>query len=256
MNQVAQILDRWGLMECVPEMGPQVLRLTLVSAANIKHRSNNFYFEAWAEPSEGYPKNSRVHRPTSGTVDLGCEHLEIDWVGDEKEVVLHAVEYSGKKQSVDLPIGEVRIPRQAIERYMLEARKQPNDMRYGTRTLDLTAVQRQEAIQRRRRFQDMFLPHSWFAAILAKVGAETGVHVPTPEEVAKLRNENEALKFENAKLRQFTSGRSDDGCIGGCGPCDRPERAMCVAVRFELVEKNSSDLGRAALIRQASFQER
>merc|ERR1719394_524581 len=102
MDSVAQFLDKWGLVECVPEMGPQVLRLTLVSAANIKSGSKNFYFEAWAEPSEGYPKNSRVHRPGWGTVDLGCEHLEIDWVGDEKDVVIHAVEYGGTKQSVDL----------------------------------------------------------------------------------------------------------------------------------------------------------
>lgn len=241
MHQVASFLDRIGLLECVPEVGPQVLRLTLITAAHVQTRSD-FYFEAWSEPGDGYPKNSRVHRPSAGAVDLGHETLEIEWTGSATDIVLHAVEYKGSKQSTDLPIGEVRIPSSAVEKYILEARRNPNDLRFGTRTLELSAVERHEALRRRLRFQDAVLPGRWFTAILSRVGAETGLHIPSQAELDKLRDENKALRGENSALKSVQGGGKRTSMLD-------------IAVRFELVPKHHDLLGFQGLIRQASFQD-
>merc|ERR550534_596956 len=195
-----QALDSCGGFECMPSLGPQVLRVSLVSASvrglGLK---SGFYLEAWTEPAAGHPKNSRIHQQEGRIVDLGGEQLELDWIGDERELVLHLVEYSRDKQSRDLPKCELRVPSAAIRRYAAEAEGQL-DVRCGSRSFAMAPVARQEALQRKRRFRDMFLPSSIATRIFTKLGEEQGLHIPSNAELESLRVENAKLKQERTDL--------------------------------------------------------
>lgn len=248
-RKIGQILDAVGLAGCAPEIRQTVLRVTLVSAAQVNRRSG-FYLEVWCEPSDAYPKNSRVHQPSSGTIDLGCEQLELDWVGDEREVVINAVDYGGTQQHRDIPFGGLRIPVAAVHRYAKEAQRAEHDLRYGTRMFEMSAIEKHDAIQRRRRFQDVWLPKDWFASIVSKVGAENGVHIPSPDEVERLRDENRSLRKENATLRTSTGSASSSHFA--CGSNDPKSSPVCLAVRFEFVSKAAA---LPSIPRMASFQQ-
>lgn len=244
-SAVGTLLDSIGLSGCAPESGEHVLRITLVSASNVGLRSA-FYFEAWGEGGQGYPKNSRVHRPST-SLDLGCEKMELEWSGREREVVIQAVNYTGKTMHRDTSIAEVRIPRDAIFRYAREALQDRNDFQCGTRVFDMVKLSNEQAFQRKLRFQDMLMPPKWLTAIITKIGAENGVHIPNPEEAARLKAENQRLKDQNGKLR-FITGLSEDPQSEEAG-----KRPLSVTVRFEIMHKKSSGKG-SFMIRQASFQ--
>jgi hypothetical protein len=131
----------------------RTLRVTLLQAVRIQ-KQIDFYFEVWTEPVEGYPKNSRVHTRAVGSCSLGGEQLELDWYGDEDEVVLQAVQYSSK-QGVDVPLAELRIPRAAVERYAKEAssgRGQSQDPKRGARLFTFRGLTKQEKNLRSQRF--------------------------------------------------------------------------------------------------------
>jgi hypothetical protein len=131
----------------------RTLRVTLLQAAGIQ-KQTDFYFEVWTEPAEGYPKNSRVHTRAVGVCSLGGEQLELDWYGDEDEVVLQAVQYSSK-QGVDVPLAELRIPRKSVEKYAKEAssgRDDSKDPKRGARLFAFRGLTKQEQSLRLQRF--------------------------------------------------------------------------------------------------------
>mmetsp|Transcript_96473 Transcript_96473/g.245197 ORF Transcript_96473/g.245197 Transcript_96473/m.245197 type:complete len:318 (-) Transcript_96473:225-1178(-) len=247
-----------GLLDCQGQ--PQTLRVTLLTASGVELRSG-FYFEAWTEPSAGHSKNSRIHhvRRGSSAVDLGCEQLDLDWFGDEKELVLHLVEYSGAKQSRDLPVAELRVPREAVKRYAVEASGHGDVVRFGPRTFQMCRLGRQEALQRKRRFQDMPLPSFLVAKMFEKIGEEQGLHIPSSAELERLSAENFALRKQNSEL--WTKFGLPGGApiasaaSAAAAATAAAARPVAVAVRFELVQAGGNiDIEFELPYRKASFQ--
>lgn len=224
------------------------MRVTLVRTSGVPFRSP-FYFEVWAEPATGHPKNSRVHTPQRGGVDLGAEQLELDWFGDEREVVLHLVEFSGAKQSRDLPVCELRVPRAAVERYVQEAAA-GGDAYLGSRSFRMEPLAKQDALQRKRRFQDVFLPSGLASHLFTKLGEGQGLHIPTAGEMEQLQQENKELRKENASLW----GKAGVPRLARAAAAEGKKAPTTVSLRFELVSRHT---GFAATLpfRKASFQE-
>mmetsp|Transcript_102133 Transcript_102133/g.264101 ORF Transcript_102133/g.264101 Transcript_102133/m.264101 type:complete len:261 (+) Transcript_102133:82-864(+) len=250
-HKILRALDDWGLCECVPEH-ETVLRVTLVQASNVQ-RGAGIYLEAWTEPNDDYPKNSRVHKPAHGAIDFGGELLEIDWHGDEQELVIHAVEYTGaaSKQSKDLPFCELRIPRTSIEKYAKEAQAGDGGGA-GTRAFEMRPLRRADAYSRRFRFQGM-LPSFIMASVISKIGAEQGLYIPTQAELGDLQAENEGLRQENEALRSWAGPNCQTEC--GEAPGERAMTGMSMAVHFEIVPRAKVSNSQHKLIRKASFQE-
>merc|ERR1719409_498885 len=74
-------------------VGPSgVLSVTLIAVTDLPRRLS-FFIKVWAEPADGPKKISRFHREARGPAhDLGSECLQLDWQGDEEELVVQAVE--------------------------------------------------------------------------------------------------------------------------------------------------------------------
>lgn len=132
-----------GLDSFKPQVAEQ-LKVTFITASNLQRRMD-FYFEVWTEPLEGRPKISRVQQQACGKVDLGTEELTLDWLGDEDAVVIQAVEYTGHVISRDIAVGDLRISREAIERYASETADDPQDLSKGTRLFPMRVLTRDEA---------------------------------------------------------------------------------------------------------------
>lgn len=247
-----RFLGQCGLNACTG--GPRVLRVSLMAALGIDFRGQ-FYFEVWSEPANGHPKSSRVHCTSSNRpVDLGAEDLELDWHGDERELVIQLVEYGRGNQSKDLPVAELRVPRKSVQRYCTEAAEAGGDHRFGKRTFLMDQLTKQEALQRKRRFQEMLLPSGLASTIFTRLGEEQGVHIPTSAEVDKLHEENKRLRQENSELwaKSGLPGGAPiaSAAAAAAGRVDGPT----VALRFEMVSRNS-EFEIAGPIRTASFQE-
>jgi len=159
------------------------------------------------------------------------------------------VEYTGRKQSKDLPFCEVRIPRSSIERYAREAEVGSNDARPGMRIFEMSPLQKQDALQRRLRFQAM-LPKVLVGAVISKVGAEQGLYIPSEHELAKLQLENQSLNEENEVLRSWAGPACCDG-----SPNAKAKAVMTLALHFEIVPRAKVSLTDQRLIRSASFQD-
>jgi len=245
-----RLLDSLQLCACMPaEMGPQVLRITLMSITNLKLKTSDFYIEAWAEPTVGHPKNSRIHAKSSDEVDLGKEELEIDWYGDESELVIHVVERTAK-QSTDLPVFELRVPRASVERYAAERESEvKGSPRLGSRSFRMAPLKEQEALQRKQRFQDMLLPSGLVLRLFQMVGEGHMLHITSAAELESLQKENATLKRQNTTL----GGRTGGG-PGAGSAWDKVGRApVSVVLSFEIAPRNGNIPGLP--VKKASFQE-
>lgn len=244
-------LDNIGLFSCcMPDLGPQILRLTLLTAKDVPCRSG-FYFEVWTEPTTEHPKISRVHRRRAGWENLGAEQLELEWLADTGELVIHLVDYVGGAQCRDVPKNQLRLPRAAVQRYAQETRASGGE-HLGARSFRMTQVAPQIALSRKRRFQDWLLPPQLGNWMFSKFGEEMGVPIPSVADLDKLRQENEALRRENVTLRA-QSGTPGDFNV-------QPDAAghlttALVAVGFELIPKRYMRTGVDVVVRKASFQE-
>jgi len=243
-----RLLDRLQLCPCAPDqLGSQVLRVILLSASNLRMKASDFYIEAWTDPIEGHPKLSRIHSAMSADQDLGQEELELDWYGDEREVVIHIVE-RGVKQSSDLPAFELRIPRASVERYARES-EGVRDEAPRTRSFRLTPMVQQDALKRKHRFQNTLLPSGLTLRLFRMLGEGHGLQVASADEYEKLRRENQALRQENSSLC------SQAGKVVAADSTWNEERCRAVAsvvLSFELVPRRHQ-LPEFP-IRQASFQ--
>lgn len=236
------VLDKCGLFRCAPACGPHILQVTLLSAANIAIPSG-FYFEVSAEPASGQPKISRVHKSAgSNPVDLNEELLELDWIGDEEEVTIHLMSISGNKQSQDICEGELVIPCAAVKRYAQEARGHDREVQYGSRRFQMLLPEEAVAVQRKRRFQDMLLPHGELAErlskkLVAKLSQENGIEMPTEEEMETLRRENQELKEQHAALSTQASQRGYQTGYTAFSAIPTQDVAGILVVRFQLLPK-------------------
>lgn len=229
-------------------MGPQVLQVTLLSVENDlnDHMTAGFYFEVSSEPTAGQPKISRIHRSNDPVVDLNDEMLELDWFGDEQEVIIHLLSVKGSKQSEDGLEAELRIPYSAVRRYAEEAKGNNRDEKDGCRRFVMSRPEEMVKLNRKRRFQDMLLPSGRFFEgitknFLTSVGNEHGLEVPSTEEMERLRSENEALRSEHHGLR--LQAEATGASVQGSAPFspvanDHLDEAPVVAIRFRLVPKS------------------
>merc|ERR1719235_1317182 len=100
-----------------------VLTVTLVAATDIKKKVP-FFLEMWSEPAESTAKNSRTHSERASSCDLSLEKLELDWYGDEDELVIRTLTYHGQliedNENADV-FGELRIPKNVVEKYAANA---------------------------------------------------------------------------------------------------------------------------------------
>jgi len=254
LQMAVKALDSVGLCDCVPDRArPRVLRVTLLRATDIQHRAR-FYFEAWGKPRAGYPKNSRVHVPVTGTVDLGGENIDLDWFGNETHVVIHAVEYTGAKQSVDVSLAELQVPGAEVARLAKEGRDSAGDLRYGARAFEMAAVPEKTAVERRERFQSMLIPEYICLRLMASQGTMMQSRKSwdrDDEEKHQLREENTRLRSHaravNVELPPSTRQRRSGCCRCGGGSDDddddeltepRARRSpMCLVVRFEFLDR-------------------
>lgn len=239
---------------CRPHVG-QLLRVTLVCATKVRQKLD-FYLEVRCEPAEGHPKGSRVHRQANGSVDLGYERLELDWFGDEREFVMQVVQYSGSNQSRDVPLGELRISRESVERYAKEAASAPaGETQRGSRMFSVRRLEKAEATKKNR-FKNILLPDGVLPAVFAKLGEEQGIELPQIQDLKRLREENEALLQENTQLRMQTSATS----CGSWGSW-RPQRAvadmilMSVALKFEILPRQQTPFAAPELIHAPSQED-
>mmetsp|Transcript_83736 Transcript_83736/g.237502 ORF Transcript_83736/g.237502 Transcript_83736/m.237502 type:complete len:353 (+) Transcript_83736:126-1184(+) len=213
-----------------------LLRITFICAKDIRRRLD-FYFEAWSEPVEGYPKNTRIQQQAVGVCDLGCEELELDWFRDEKEVVILLVENKGQLQSRDEAIGEVRIPGREVEKYAWEASADPRDLSRGTRLFTLRGLDKHDQLKRKLRFKNA--GGAVVQKILNKVHEEVLLDYPTRQEFERLQTENEMLRRQTGTMPADTA--------------DIPA-PMSVAVRFEILPRRSVHQSDIFLFRTPSFE--
>eukprot|EP00930_Biecheleria_cincta_P089633 TRINITY_DN78974_c0_g1_i1.p1 TRINITY_DN78974_c0_g1~~TRINITY_DN78974_c0_g1_i1.p1 ORF type:complete len:396 (+),score=58.87 TRINITY_DN78974_c0_g1_i1:27-1214(+) len=216
-------------LDCLKPQVAEQLKVTLITASDLRRRMD-FYLEVWTEPLDSHPKISRVQQQASGKVDLGGENLTLDWFGDEDEVVIQAVQYTGPVISRDVAVGDLRISREAVERYAGETANDPEDLSKGTRLFPMKVLTQEEAKCRKRRFGlgggAPFLPR-----LLMSLSGDA-VHA-SEEELERLKFENDALKSENETL-----GGSVSRTLLTDRKSKHAETLMQVAVRFEIVSSS------------------
>ncbi|CAK0799786.1 unnamed protein product [Prorocentrum cordatum] len=229
----------------------RTLRVTLLQAVKIQ-KQIDIYFEVWTEPSEGYPKNSRVHTRAVGSCSLGGEQLELDWYGDEEEVVLQAVHYSAK-QGGDVPLAELRIPRAAVEKYAKEAsgrRAQSPDSKRGARLFTFRGLTKQEKSLRLQRFGKAKGINAADAVPLLPASItnsleEHGMAIVTLAEKEILdRDLKDATKTRASSLARKSKGDAEE---------DHDKVFMEVALKCEFVQPEQFPVG-PTTFRSSSFQ--
>merc|ERR1712129_454347 len=96
-------------------------------------------------------------------------------------------------------------------------------------------LEKQDAFRRRHRFASKLVPQKWIASIITTVSAEQGLHIPNPEEAARLRDENRRLRQENGKLRGLMGSTHDDD--------ESLVRPLILTARLEILPKRKSSCG-------------
>lgn len=259
-RKIMNALDRCGLTRCAPSWGPQILQITLLSVTNTNLPSG-FYFEVAAEPASGQPKISRIHKTPGDVVDLNDELLELDWFGDEKEVSIHLMECSNKKQSQDAIKGEITVPRAMVNRYAKEARGHDREVQFGSRRFQMVLPHEALSVARKKRFQDMLLPSGaifdrMVKGAMSRIGEENGLEVASPEEMEKLREENQSLRVEHTELRTKANGYTalEGNSASAFSPQAEDLYSASLAVRFQLLPKRHMAHEADQDFRKASFQ--
>lgn len=256
-------LDSCGCFRCCPSCGPQLLQVTVMTVTNLKIDTGAFYLELYTEPGSGqHPKISRTHfTAASGSVDLNDEVLELDWFGDETQVVVHLVGKSGNKQSQDVPVGELLIPAARVRRYAGEVPGHEGDMACGSRSFELGRPQVTMVLERKRRFQDMLIPansslaKTIFEKVVKRITTDQGVHIPTDAEWEELERENQILRSEHTSLLEIASQNGHaPGETMWSARSEKGESAAVVQLRFQLVARGHMRSETRRNFKAASFQ--
>jgi hypothetical protein len=215
------------------------LRVTLIRAEQVRRRMD-LYLEVWSEPMESYPKNSRIHNEVAGSCSLGNEQLEIDWLGDEEEVVVQAVQFCGERQSADVAMGELRVKRAAVERYAREAKTAANgqqDLTQGSRLFTFRTLSEKEQRRRGLRFKKAVNP--LVPMLVTRWTQAQGIEVPNMAEHERLLAENETLRTEVQRHGQSTTKSFLGGLSRSTADGEGAEAFMQAAIRFEIVDNNA-----------------
>lgn len=184
--------------------------MTLIGADELK-KQMSFYVEVWTEPQEAASKVSRTQleaKPKT-SISLGMEKLELDWYGDEENVIIQLVEFpsAGKAK----PIGDIVLKGKKVFEYCEEAKKNPGDMQAGTRKFDLLKMNADKMLLRKKKLTTAEPQNVMMSFMLSKVqdkiGLGTGMALSDADSV-QLQKDNEELQKENKELRRMSSAES------------------------------------------------
>lgn len=177
-----------------------ILVVTLVCATNIKNRTS-FYLEVWTDPVESASKHSRTKTNARDHCDLECEKLELDWHGDESEVVLRvcmwdASKFHGEDEPSNL-YGEIRVPRQRVQGYAQMSQQFGGDITKAARAFNVIKVDPKTKNLKSKSELD---PVS--SIIYTQISQSMGVKPVDEAEVERLREENRSLKTQVQRSRR------------------------------------------------------
>eukprot|EP00812_Abedinium_dasypus_P008911 NODE_2638_length_900_cov_284.897041.p2 GENE.NODE_2638_length_900_cov_284.897041~~NODE_2638_length_900_cov_284.897041.p2 ORF type:complete len:242 (+),score=73.16 NODE_2638_length_900_cov_284.897041:3-728(+) len=154
----------------------QMLVFTFWTATSVK-RAMAFHLRVYTEPRDSATKSTRTHHAARGAiVDFGGEQLELDWMGDERGVVVELMQYVNGRSKL---LGEVRIDHQQIYTLTREAAVDDSDLRRGARAFFISSLPADRA--------KLDPVKDFFAKQVRNAVGER-------EDLARLRDENEHLR--------------------------------------------------------------
>lgn len=224
----------------------EVLTVTLIGADELK-KPMNFYVEVWTEPQEAASKISRTQleaKPNT-SISLGMEKLELDWYGDEENVIIQLVEFpsAGKAK----PIGDIVLKGKKVFEYCAEAKKNPGDMQAGTRRFDLLKLNADQMTLRKKKLTSAEPQNIMMSFMLSKVqdkiGLGTGMAL-SDEATAQLQKDNADLQKENDELRGALVRTSSAGSLNSTSSQKAKPKIESVAklvLRFEISSRRAPD---------------
>lgn len=210
------------------------LVLTFVAVSEIK-RSLNVYFEASTLPYEAASKATRTfHLQAGGEVPLNNERLELDWYGDEEELLIDLLEFVKGSPGGRLH-GQLKISMRQIEKLTGESNLQPADLARGSRMFTIRTLVPKPAE-----------PDMVRDMVLDQVRGSLGVD----EELARLRDENSQMR---ALLDHSTNSDYVNTMMSQREQKNRVD-LMNVVLRFQLFEKHAENVD-VGLFHASSFHE-
>jgi len=222
----------------------QTLAVTLVGAHQLWKRMS-FYVEAYTEPQEAASKASRTHQQVQDACDLGGERLELDWHGDEDELVIEIMDFPapGKQK----PLGEIRLQRETVEKYAREAAEVPGDERKGARSFSVPLMDEHIMKLRQKHLQYPEPTRVLDSFLLQKAQQKVGLGVGVDEdEVLRLRDENRQLR---AQVTAMATGTKVTQLL------DSKEEVMKLVLKFELMPRQNMQTLDLRKFAQPSFFE-
>lgn len=225
----------------------EMLRITLLCATDISKRMT-FYIEVWSEPLEAVAKHSRTFQQAGGSLDMGGEQLDLDWFGDEDEIVFHIMEFvdGGGK---DKPVGELKVERERIEKYAREAAGAKDDIKKGARSFVIAGLQPFEQNLRKKHQK---APNPFAVMAVTQAQDSLGMRTGPGEDVQSLVEENRRMREmlsqmpnQAASMQNLNTGKSFQA-----------KSLAKVVMRFEIIPraKKTVDFD-AKLFQSSSFQE-
>lgn len=225
----------------------EILRITLLCATDITRRMT-FYIEVWSEPLEAVAKHSRTFQQAGGSLDMGGEQLDLDWFGDEDEIVVHVMQFvdGGGK---DKPVGELRVERERIEKYAKEAAGAKEDIKKGARSFQIVGLQPHEQALRKKHQRD---PNPLAVMAVKQAQDSLGMRGAPGEDV-------QALVEENRRMREMLSQMPNQVSTLqnlNAGSKMQAQGLAKVVMRFEIIPRVSRPMDfDAKLFQSSSFQE-
>lgn len=219
--------------------------MTLIGADELK-KPINFYVEVWTEPQEAASKISRTQleaKPNT-SISLGMEKLELDWYGDEENVIIQLVEFSAGKAT---PIGDIVLKGKKVFEYCAEAKKSPGDMQAGTRRFDLLKLTAEQMLLRKKKLTSAEPQNIMMSFMLSKVqdkiGLGTGMAL-SDEATVQLQKEHAELQRENQELRGELVRTSSAASLNSTSPQKAKSKTDSVAklvLKFEISTRRAAD---------------
>lgn len=225
----------------------EMLRITLLCATDITRRMT-FYIEVWSEPLEAVAKHSRTFQQAGGSLDMGAEQIDLDWFGDEDEIVIQVMEFvdGGGK---DKPVGELRVERERIEKYAKEAAGDKDDIKKGARSFQIAGLLPHEQALRKKHAKD---PNPLAVMAVQQAQDSLGMRGGGGEDT-------QALVEENRRMRQMLSQMPNQAATLqslNAGTKMQAKGLAKVVMRFEIIPRVSRTMDfDAKLFQSSSFQE-
>jgi hypothetical protein len=207
------------------------LALTFMASKELQ-QSGRFYFEVWTEPEEN-PRKNTTSFTGPGDANLNSERVELCWHGDEDELFIELVEYTGTRVGFHRPVGEVRLKLRDIDEIVKSGD--------GLRRLSLQKHDEIELKKRTamRRVDPVANPQA--IVIKQTVEALQTVSYQKFGEEYPDQNQMKSLMAENTALREKLGANASSIPATQTGRHPVPQRIGDVIVKFSLEPKEAVD---------------